>query len=476
MTHFISETYLIDTTKSSLIIEFLTSNSRSLGLGQSSQSNFSLKSDTGTSVQSIEREVCTFMDNSGYVENAPQKTFKQLVMEHRTENNEDYSSAQALRRYEPEKEHVEHIIYLDHSNEGFKQDYSQISNYHNTFLMQTVRNGASISVTEGGFNNRIDSNIVNTLAMDALPAIASQSLPTVKNIPQILPTVKNIPTKDNIPYKFTIPSRQTIVRDSIYSHSDSPLVLKPVQGSHYLLGRRTVLAYTLSSGYLLRNQGVRLDLGGQHTKKGTGTGTGSGSHKGTFTDTSFEKPGKTIAQLKKAATAAVYFNSLQKNVNSRRDRFSGGKLMFSTYFNDSLGEINKLQKNVNGRLPNILCDFLVPLMTAGLVEIQGHIAYDIGSAGVFVDVPLSLHVMISPDFLSLSDENSEYNISAAAALGGKGATSTEYPSSSQSQSQSQPYQNQNVKGADQVKAMQKNKAAEDARKELVAHANDLLLW
>lgn len=469
---------MIDTTKSSLIIEFLTLNSRSLGLGQSSQSNSSLKSDTETRAQSTESGIRAFEDDSGFADNTHQKTFKQLVREHRTENNEDYSSAQALRRYELEKKHVEHIIYLDHSNEGFKQDYSQISNNHNTSLMQTVRDGASISISvTGSCNNRINSNIVNKMtppAMDALPAIASQSLPTVKNIPQSLPAVKNIPTRDNFPYNFTIPSRPMIVRDNIYSHSDSPLVAKPVQGSHYLLGRRTVLAYTLSSGYLLRNQGVRLDLGGQHTKKGTGTG--SGSHKGTFSDTSFEKPGKTIAELKKAATAAVYFNSLQKNVNSRRDRFSGGKLMFSTYFNDSLGEISKLQKNVNGRLPNILCDFLVPLMTAGLIEIQGHIAYDIGSAGVFVDVPLSLHIMISPDFLSLSDENSEYSISAAAALSSKGATSTEYPSSSQSQSQSQPYQNQNVKGADQVRAMQRNKAAEDARKELVAHANDLLLW
>ena len=446
-------------------------NSRSLGLGQSSQSNF-----YETRAQNIESEVRALKDNSGAVDNTPEKTSEQLERERRLKNNEDYNNAHAIRRYkeekkrvehmyEREKKRVEHIIYLDHSNEGFKQDYSQISVNQNISLMQTVRDGSSISVTEG-CNNRIDSNIVSKITpMDAQPAIALQSTPIVKNIP----------TKSNIPYKNNILSQPMIVRDNIYAQSDSPVASKPVQGSHYLLGRRTVLAYTLSSGYLLRNQSVRLDLGGQHTKKGTGTGTGTGfgpQKGGTYSDTSFEKPGKTIAQLKKAATAAVYFNSLQKNVNSRRDRFSGGKLMFSTYFNESLGEINKLQKNVNGRLPNILCDFLVPLMTAGLIDIQGHIAYDIGSAGVFVDVPLSLHVMISPDFLSLSDENSEYNISAAAALGSKGATSFEYAnSSSQSQSQSQ-----GVKGADQVKAMQRNKAAEDARKELVAHANDLLLW
>ena len=429
-------------------------NSRSLGLGQSSQSNFN-----ETRAQNVESEVRALKDNSGFVGNTPKKTFKQLERERRTENNEDYSNAQAIRRYEQERKHVEHVIHLDHSNEGFKRDYTQIRMNHNTSLMQTVRDGASISVTEG-CNNIIDSNIVSKITpMDTQPAIA----------PQSTPTVKNIPTKSNIPYKFNIRSQPMIVSGNIYSQSDSPLVSKPVQGSHYLLGRRTVLAYTLSSGYLLRNQGVRLDLGGQHTQKGTWTGTGFGPQKGgTFSDTSFEKPGKTIAQLKKAATAAVYFNSLQKNVNSRRDRFSGGKLMFSTYFNESLGEINKLQKNVNGRLPNILCDFLVPLMTAGLIDIQGHIAYDIGSAGVFVDVPLSLHVMISSDFLSLSDENSEYNVSAAAALGSKGATTTDYASNSS--------QSQGVKGADQVKAMQRNKAAEDARKELVAHANDLLLW
>jgi hypothetical protein len=385
-----------------------TINNRMIAMGHASQSSFSPNVISRVKDQNTEsRERMIAEDDDSRPGLYLEEYMAKLQREIRGEDDSNNTRIEADHKVENESKREENVIYLDHSNEGYKQDYSQTS--------ITISQNASLM----------------------------QTMIKTESVLQIVP-------------------QPTTIRESS-PLSDSFISSMPLYGSYYLLGRRTVQAYTLSSGYLLRSQGVRLDLGGQHNKKS------NGSHLGMLSDSLFDKPGKTAAQLKKTANAAVYFNGLQKNVNTRKDRFSGGKIMFSTFFNESLGEISKVQKNVNGRLPNILCDFLVPLMTAGLIVIQGHVAYDVGSIGVFVDVPLSLHVMISPDFLSLSDENSLYNISAAAAVGAGAGAGVGKKSSSSGESQS-------ARGADQVKVMMRRKAAEEERKELVAHANDLLLW
>ena len=432
---------------------YTTINNRMTAIGHASRSSSSpnvISRVKGQNIESRER-----MTAEEYI-NRPGLSLEEYMAKLQREIRMGYDSdddrIEADHKVENENKREENVIYLDHSNERYKQDYSQtnITISQNTSLMQTVKEGADISVKQSYNNNWIDSDVVHEVK--PIETGTSTSIMKTESVLQIVP--QNIPS-------------QPIIVSEPFPLSESSVSSKLLYGSYYLLGRRTVLAYTLSSGYLLRSQGVRLDLGGQHNKKN------NGSHLGMLSDSSFDRPGKTAAQLKKTANAAVYFNGLQKNVNTRKDRFSGGKIMFSTFFNDSLGEINKQQKNVNGRLPNILCDFLVPLMAAGLIDIQGHVAYDVGSIGVFVDVPLSLHVMISHDFLSLSDENSLYNLSAAAAVGagaGAGAgAGVGNKSSSSSESQS-------ARSADQVKVMLRRKAAEEARKELVAHANDLLLW
>ena len=429
-------------------------------MGHASQSNFSANVISRVKDQNIEsRERTSGEDHAS----RPGLSLEEFVArlgepEYSMEDSRNNRSTEADHRIENENKREENVIYLDHSNGGFEHDYSQtsITINQNTSLMQAVKEGADICIKQRYNNIRIGSNIFQEVK--PIETATSTSIVKTESVLQI--------------GQQNIPSQPIIVRE-LSPLSDSSVSSKPLYGSYYLLGRRTVQAYTLSSGYLLRSQGVRLDLGGQHNKKNTG------SHLGMPSDSSFDKPGKTTAQLKKTANAAVYFNGLQKNVNTRKDRFSGGKIMFSTYFNESLGEITKQQKNVNGRLPNLLCDFLVPLMTSGLIDVQGHVAYDVGGIGVFVDVPLSLHVMISPDFLSLSDENSLYNLSAAAAVGagtGVGAEVGAGAGSKSSSSSSSSSESQGARGADQVKVMFRRKAAEEARKELVAHANDLLLW
>lgn len=417
-----------------------------IAMGHASQSSFSPNVISRVKDQNTEsRERMIAEDDDSRPGLYLEEYMAKLQREIRGEDDSNNTRIEADHKVENESKREENVIYLDHSNEGYKQDYSQtsITISQNASLMQTVKEGADISVKQSYNNNRIDSDVVHEVKPVETGTSTSTSMIKTESVLQIVP-------------------QPTTIRESS-PLSDSFISSMPLYGSYYLLGRRTVQAYTLSSGYLLRSQGVRLDLGGQHNKKN------NGSHLGMLSDSLFDKPGKTAAQLKKTANAAVYFNGLQKNVNTRKDRFSGGKIMFSTFFNESLGEISKVQKNVNGRLPNILCDFLVPLMTAGLIVIQGHVAYDVGSIGVFVDVPLSLHVMISPDFLSLSDENSLYNISAAAAVGAGAGAGVGKKSSSSGESQS-------ARGADQVKVMMRRKAAEEERKELVAHANDLLLW
>ena len=228
-----------------------------------------------------------------------------------------------------------------------------------------------------------------------------------------------------------------------------------------------------------------MELGGQQNKKDLQNNN---------SDITIIESGKikTQKQLKKLSNATVYYNALQKNGNKGKDRFSGGKMMFSTFFMEPSGAENKMQKNVNGRLPNFLCDFLVPLMSAGLIDVKGHVAFDVGCVGVFVDVCLSLHVMVSERFLSFSEEspvstgnnsNSASTSSSSSSSGSSGTSGSITGSlAGVGDSKNNPRRSTDDSNSrsnstsTSTSTSQQSKACEDSRKELVAHANDLLLW
>jgi hypothetical protein len=364
-----------------------------------------------------------------------------------------------------EDDYSENIIYLDHSNEPFPQNGIHESSAENNVTTEkenAVDEKGNDLVDEQEEHKKYQSLIAEKNTLTALILNAprnqnrSQSIP--QNVPQNVP--QNIP--QNIPRNVS-----TTCQGTLPDPFSGPMSHVGPSEQFFLLGRRNVLAYTLSSGYLLRNQGVSLELGGQQNKKDL-QNQYQNQYQNNNSDITIIESGKTRTQkqLKKSSNATVYYNSLQKNGNKGKDRFSGGKLMFSTFFLEPAGIENKMQKNVNGRLPNFLCDFLVPLISAGFIDVKGHVAFDVGCVGVFVDVCLSLHVMVSERFLSFSEETSVTN-----GNNGNNASGSSCSSSSSSSSSS----GDSGGSADSQHALQ-SKAGEDSRRELVAHANDLLLW
>ena len=119
--------------------------------------------------------------------------------------------------------------------------------------------------------------------------------------------------------------------------------------------------------------------------------------KGTSSST---KPSKPISN------STTYFNT-QKKLHSK-DKFSGGKLIFKTklyhpHAQQHTSASDRLKaKDIQGRLPNIICDFLVPLLNHSLIDIIGHVLYDIGSISTFTDVHVSLSVLAHPTFFEYS--------------------------------------------------------------------------
>ena len=242
--------------------------------------------------------------------------------------------------------------------------------------------------------------------------------------------------------------------------------------SYYLLGRRNVLGYTLCSGYLLRSQDVILELGGNQNDNNSGN-NGKNS-KNTDGNSNNDRDNLPLKVIKK--------NQNNNFNNSKsKDRFSGGKLMFRTVsyrektskiihdstrpiseFIEKLNKSKKPEKNINGRLPNILCDFLVPLLREKLIEIIGHISYDIGEVGIFVDVPINLHIIVSSKFLNLTGNDP--------ILVKKKSNKNENNSLLREES----YDDINIV---EIKRMEEErKKAKDKENEIIEHANDLLLW
>ena len=332
------------------------------------------------------------------------------------------ANKQIISENTSEEDSSEHIIYLDHSNDSFPLNRAHASSENNVPNLDEK--------TEDKIENNLMEEEGEHNENHYLTAVKNTETSLVRTAPRNENTSQNIP--ENIPQNILKNVSTSYQRHQVGTPSDPFSGPKSHVGpseQFFLLGRRNVLAYTLSSGYLLRNQGVNLELGGQQNKKDL---------QNNHSDITIIESGKTKTQKqsKKLSNATVYYNALQKNGNRGKDRFSGGKMMFSTFFMEPSAIENKMQKNVNGRLPNFLCDFLVPLMSAGLIDVKGHVAFDVGCVGVFVDVCLSLHVMVSERFLSFSEESpvSTGNNSNSASISSSSSSSSRIGSSGTSSS------------------------------------------
>ena len=161
--------------------------------------------------------------------------------------------------------------------------------------------------------------------------------------------------------------------------------------------------------------------------------------------------------------------------------------MFRTIIdNKDVKEENKLLRNISGRLPNLLCDFFLPLINANLIEIRGHIAYDIGAVGIFVDVPISLHILVSKQFLMLT-ENSMNNINNNIK---KNVTNKRFQNignnnniingningDNNDNNNNNNNDNNNHDDHDRIKFLENKNIEREKEKEIMDHANDLLLW
>ena len=234
------------------------------------------------------------------------------------------------------------------------------------------------------------------------------------------------------------------IQKSILTISSSQPIIKKKDEIFYFLGRRSVFGYTLCSGYILRNQIVSLELGGKNNLS---------EKKEILSNNENDMKKKKLN----------VFNNLQKNAIKNKDRFSAGKLMFRTVIDnkDVQDGNNKLLKNISGRLSNFLCDFFLPLINANLIVLKGHIAYDIGAVGTFVDVPISLHILVSKKFLMLT-ENSIHN-----KINKKTSNKIfQHVLSNDNKS------NNN----ERIQFLENKRIEAEKEKEIMDHANDLLLW
>lgn len=360
------------------------------------------------------------------------------------------SSAETAR----EDDHSENVIFLDHSNEPFP---------HSITPSISGEDDVPLGKEKSGDKKVEDINWIIGRQSSEIAIESNQSSAATQNTQtlSVRPAFRSKNTSGNIPG--SIPrdiSASFLSTASVSGAGAGPNPRVGPSEQFFLLGRRNVLAYTLSSGYLLRDQGVTLELGGQQNRK---------ESQNSNSDINSKEFSRNQKESKKSSSAAAYYNNLQKNGNKGKDRFSGGKLMFSTCYSEPCETRNKMQKNVNGRLPNFVCDFVVPLMTAGLIYVEGHVAFDVGCVGVFVDVCLSLHVMVSERFLSFTEETS-YPVNSVTGGGGGGGGNDSNNSHGDSSSSSSSAPTSRSHDALQ------GKAGEDSRRELVAHASDLLLW
>ncbi len=172
-----------------------------------------------------------------------------------------------------------------------------------------------------------------------------------------------------------------------YSQSLSDTVAKKDEEcneiDYLFIGKRnTDESYTLTEGtYAVRQQslGFRLEGNsadsGNNNKKKKSTNVTKGSK--------LKVPGEVVAAL------------------SSKEKFSGGKLLFYTFNQDNFKATSQ-QRDCEGRLPNWICDLLVPLLRSKLIVLKGHVCYDRGVIKRFDYIPLCIHVYLSRNIFTLN--------------------------------------------------------------------------
>ena len=159
---------------------------------------------------------------------------------------------------------------------------------------------------------------------------------------------------------------------------------KEANDRYIFIGRRSCEeSYTLDDCYALRQQSLRFNLEGKAPSNMTGPRTKT---KNSFVGNRLD------------VMAAGNFSS--------KEKFSAGKLLFETYLdtNEVLGSEKQQNKTCQGRLPNWLCDFLVPLLQEKIVELRGHVSFDRGYIKRFDYIPISMHIYIATSVLNRFSE------------------------------------------------------------------------
>jgi SNF2 family DNA or RNA helicase len=174
----------------------------------------------------------------------------------------------------------------------------------------------------------------------------------------------------------------------------------------YFIGRRNIHGYALSRGYLVRDQCLIFTLDGHNAQALT--------IQRQYNKAQIESEGALYKEMSGLSSDSASSSTskgwrgansyLAKSTKSyQKDKFSGGKLLFDTkHFSDSSS--NTSVKDVRGRLPNALCDVLLPLLHAKIVDITGHVAYDIGPIETFQDIPISVQIYVTSEFFCLADD------------------------------------------------------------------------
>lgn len=217
----------------------------------------------------------------------------------------------------------------------------------------------------------------------SLPLIVSESIPSPVDPIEIVS-----PKKILLSYTHYIPQTKAFSSRLYRCDSFWSVHGKSTEGSFYFIGRRNVAAYSLSRGYVLRNHYLQFTL--------------DGTNKSSFVRLSEEQTAIKAKSANKKSNINGYLNKAGKSYSI--EKFSGGKLLFDTKFCKDPGNMNASSASVRGRLPNFLCDILLPLLKAKVVDITGHILYDIGALGTFEDIPISLHIHVSKSFFSLTED------------------------------------------------------------------------
>ena len=103
----------------------------------------------------------------------------------------------------------------------------------------------------------------------------------------------------------------------------------------------------------------------------------------------------------------------EKTASKAQKKWAGAHLMFAT-----------TDSNIRGRLPNLVCSFLVPLLRDQLVAVRAHVAFDVGQVSTFTDLPVTLYVYLSPTFFHSLGQDAKGSSSTATGTSSSSASAT----------------------------------------------------